>query len=69
MSNKLNCVVYDNNEIISVGDFTSILNDYLAVEGSFNWNGGRCDFDRHGQVESVNYSLFAINYGKTSPQT
>ena len=54
---------------IAGADFSMLLNDYLETSGGDNWNSGRCDFDRTGQVTSIDYSLMAENYNETSPQT
>jgi hypothetical protein len=52
---------------IDAADFTLMLNDYLMMEGGAKWNNGRCDFDRDGQVTSIDFSAMAKNYGLTSP--
>ena len=53
---------------IAGADFSMLLNDYLEVPGSDEWNNGRCDFDRNGQVTSIDFSLLADNYNQTLPQ-
>ena len=54
---------------ITGADFSVLLNDYLEVDGGDEWNNGRCDFDRNGQVTSIDFSLLADNYNLTSPRT
>ena len=59
----------DDDNIIAGADFSILLDDYLQIPGGDDWNDGRCDFDRNGQVTSIDFSLLADNYNKTSPQT
>ncbi len=58
----------NNDTRISGSDLSMLLNDYLAEPGDENWNEGRCDFDRNGIVDSIDFSILAMNYGKTAPQ-
>ena len=58
----------DDSVQITGADFTSLLNDYLQMDGDDNWWGGRCDFDRDGQVTSIDFSLLSMNYNEFSPQ-
>jgi len=57
----------DNNQLIG-DDFVLLLNDYLMTDEGAKWNDGRCDFDRSGQVDSVDFSLLVKNYNMFSPQ-
>jgi hypothetical protein len=54
---------------IAGADFSMLLNDYLETSSGDDWNSGRCDFDRNGQVTSIDFSALAANYNLTSPQT
>jgi len=54
---------------IAGADFSMLLNDYLETSSGDQWNSGRCDFDRNGQVTSIDFSALAANYNLTSPQT
>ncbi|MFC1909815.1 hypothetical protein ACFLXC_00790 [Chloroflexota bacterium] len=55
----------DNSVQIAGSDFSLLLNDYLATPASGDWNGGRCDFDRSGEVTSLDFALLCRNYIKT----
>lgn len=49
-------------------DFNALINDYLQTPSDANWNNGRSDFDRNGIVNSIDFSLLAMNYTLTSPR-
>lgn len=59
----------DDSVQIAGSDFSMLLNDYLEMSGGDKWNSGRCDFDRSGQVTSIDFSAMAANYNLTSPRT
>jgi hypothetical protein len=44
------------------------LSDYIAMVGDLNWNNGRCDFDRDGQVTAIDFSALIKNYNEISPE-
>ena len=58
----------DDSVQITGADFTSLLNDYAQMDGDDNWWGGRSDYDRDGQVTSIDFSLLSMNYNEYSPQ-
>lgn len=59
--------VTSNQTQIFGSDFNMLLSDYLQMPGGDKWNNGRSDFDRNGQVNSVDFSVLVLNYTMSSP--